>query len=409
MKALKQIDIFSGTARRTNMRDSIELTRQSLQAYANDHDHWVIAYSGGKDSTATVTVVVWMIEQGMVKAPKKLTVMYADTRMELPPLATTAEHIMDELEERGIEVRRVCAEMDKRFFTYMLGRGVPPPNNGTLRWCTPGIKIMPMQHALEQTIEDGETILMITGVRQGESAIRDKRIEMSCGKDGAECGQGWYQEVLPNATSLRGRMAVLAPLLHWRVCHVWEWLKHWAPREEYGDWSTRMVADAYGGDEAEEVNARTGCIACPLAQEDKALKTVQAMPQWDHLEPLMRLKSIYRELREPKHRIRHIAELNSKGELSANPQRIGPLKKASRLWALDEILKIQQDVNDQAAQLRRPRIDILNADEEARIRHLIAENTWPNGWTGNEQSADQPLLTIITRHGIQDSLSEIFV
>jgi DNA sulfur modification protein DndC len=75
---------------------------------------------------------------------------------------------------------------------------------------------------------DGK-VLMITGVRQGESAIRDQRIEMSCGKDGAECGQGWYQQVLPNAKGLRGRIATLAPLLHWRVCHVWEWLKHWAP------------------------------------------------------------------------------------------------------------------------------------------------------------------------------------
>ena len=36
----------------------------------------------------------------------------------------------------------------------------------------------------------------------------------------------------------------LAPLLHWRVCHVWEWLKHWAPTAAYGDWSTAMIADA---------------------------------------------------------------------------------------------------------------------------------------------------------------------
>ncbi|MBN0654011.1 phosphoadenosine phosphosulfate reductase, partial [Pseudomonas aeruginosa] len=102
---------------------------------------------------------------------------------------------------------------------------------------------------------------------------RDKRIEMSCGKDGAECGQGWYQKVLPEAKGLKGRLATLAPLLHWRVCHVWEWLKHWAPLAEFGDWSTAMIADAYGGDEAEEINARTGCTGCPLASEEKALET----------------------------------------------------------------------------------------------------------------------------------------
>lgn len=65
--------------------------------------------------------------------------------------------------------------------------GVPAPNNNTLRWCTRQIKIDPMQHALEERLAeiDGQ-VLMITGVRQGESAIRDRRIEMSCGKDGWE-------------------------------------------------------------------------------------------------------------------------------------------------------------------------------------------------------------------------------
>lgn len=120
---------------------------------------------------------------------------------------------------------------------------------------------------------------MITGVRQGESAIRDQRIEMSCSKDGAECGQGWYQKVLPEAKGLRGRLATLAPLLHWRVCHVWEWLRHWAPGAEFGDWSTAAIAEAYGGDEAEEINARTGCTGCPLVDTDMALDNILLNPQ----------------------------------------------------------------------------------------------------------------------------------
>src|SRR3546814_4259189 len=75
--------------------------------------------------------------------------------------------------------------------------------------------------ALEAQIAelDGD-VLMITGVRQGESAVRDRRIEMSCSRDGAECGQGWYQQVLPQAAGIRGRIATLAPILHWRVCNV---------------------------------------------------------------------------------------------------------------------------------------------------------------------------------------------
>lgn len=84
------------------MTESIELTVQSMQAYGHEHDHWVVAWSGGKDSTATLTLIVWMIVAGKIKAPKRLTVLYADTRQELPPLAVAALQIMDELIERGI-------------------------------------------------------------------------------------------------------------------------------------------------------------------------------------------------------------------------------------------------------------------------------------------------------------------
>lgn len=188
---MSQADIFSAGAQRLQMTDSIDLTIQSLLAYGATHEHWGIAWSGGKDSSATLTLITYLLDTGKIARPKSLTVFYADTRQELPPLAIAARQIMDELEERGIRVEVVTAPMDKRFMVYILGRGVPPPNNNTLRWCTRQIKIDPMEQALRDRLDqlDGQ-ILMITGVRQGESAIRDRRIEMSCSKDGAECGQG---------------------------------------------------------------------------------------------------------------------------------------------------------------------------------------------------------------------------
>ncbi len=167
-------------------------------------------------------------------------------------------------------------------------------------------------------------MLTITGVRQGESAIRDKRIEMSCSKDGAECGQGWYQQVLPDMKGVRGRLATLAPILHWRVCNVWDWLRVYAPMRAYGGWATAMLADAYGGDEAEEANARTGCVGCPLAARDKALEAVVALPAWSYLAPLLGLRPIYRELR-----------LAGTGCASraARPARTGRWYRTSSAWA----------------------------------------------------------------------------
>jgi DNA sulfur modification protein DndC len=403
---MNQVDIFGAGARRLQMTESIELTIQSLQAYGADHAHWGVAWSGGKDSSATLTLLMYLLDTGKIPRPKTLTVFYADTRQELPPLAIAARYIMDELEERGIRVEVVTAPMDKRFMVYILGRGVPPPNNNTLRWCTRQIKIDPMEQALRDRLDqlDGQ-ILMITGVRQGESAIRDRRIEMSCGKDGAECGQGWYQQVLPNAKGLRGRLATLAPLLHWRVCHVWEWLKHWAPTAEFGDWSTAMIADAYGGDEAEEINARTGCIGCALAQEDKALDSVLLLPAWAYLAPLKGLRPLWRELREPQHRIRKAgAELLRDGSIAKNPQRMGPLTLEARAMGLARVLGIQNEINAAARALGRPEIDLINAAEEARIRELIAAGTWPQGWDGGEPIATTVMDVVYQNGAVQPLL-----
>ncbi len=426
---MRQGNLFEGG--RLQMDESIELTIASLRAHAEAFEHWSIAWSGGKDSSALVTMVIWLILTGRIAPPKSLTVCYADTRLELVPLWFAATAIREELEEHAealaalgceLRVKVVTAEMDNRFFVYMLGRGVPPPSN-TFRWCTPKIKIEPMARALEGIAEGlgfgafvddvyrgkqrrryvghGEKkLLTLTGVRLGESAARDERIALSCGRDGAECGQGWFQETLP--TSL---CDTLAPLLHWRVCHVWRWLRDWAPEEQFGGWSTRIIADAYGGDEAEEKNARTGCTGCNLASDDHALKLILRNPRWSYLRPLLELRQLWADLKRPKHRLRKAgAEVLGDGTIAANPQRMGPLTFAARRMGLARVMEIQARVNRTAADEGRPAIDILNAEEAARIEELIAAETWPDGWDGDEPVADVPLDRILRGGAVQPLL-----
>lgn len=380
------------------MNESIQLTIESLTAYGKLYDHWAIAWSGGKDSTATLTLVVWLIESGKIPKPKTLTVLFADTRLELTPLMISAYEIMDDLKVLGIDMRIVMAELDKRFFVLMFGRGIPPPGAG-FRWCTGNIKIVPMETELHKLYaEKGSKILMITGVRQGESAVRDNRIIVSCSKDGAECGQGYYQQSMPGAIC-----DTLAPIVHWRVCHVWEWLRNWAPREEYGCWSTKTVADAYGGDEAEEINARTGCMGCPVASQDKALETVVKIEKWSYLTPLLELRSVFDELRSNKSfRKRHPGgETKKDGTFVKNQQRLGPLTMQAREWGMNKIISIQSQVNDVAVKQGKPTIDILNEVEIARINELIELNTWPDKWTGEEPTADVMMNTVFSDGTIQ--------
>lgn len=388
-------NLFSDGVRMLS-EEAIELTLQSLRAYWDRHEHVAIAWSGGKDSTATLTLMVHLIEAGELPRPTKLYVFYADTRQELPPIQIAAEQVMALLRLRDwIEVVVVRAPLDKRFMVYILGRGVPPPNNKTMRWCTGQIKVDPMAEALGAAIADiPGSALMITGVRQGESAVRDDRIEMSCSKDGAECGQGWYQQVLPEAKGIRGRVATLAPILHWRVCIVWDWLKVYAPQPEFGGWPVRILADAYGGDDAEEINARTGCIACPLASKDTALDYLIRTAEWQHLAPLAELRPIYRWMRLPKQRLRKAgAERLKDGSLAKNPQRMGPLTIEAREEALAKILDIQT----------RARVDLINPEEEARIRELIAARTFPRKWDGDEPSA-AAWLDRVNRDGSVESI-----
>ena len=57
---------------------------------------------------------------------------------------------------------------------------------------------------------------------------------------------------------------------------------------------------------------------------------------------------------------------------------------------LERVLGIQNEINESARRLGRPEIDLINAEEEARIRELIAAGTWPQGWEG-----DEPLATTV--------------
>lgn len=391
-----QLSLFED--QRLSLQRSIELTTEYLKDYFSQYKRVAIAFSGGKDSSALVSLVCHLIDTGKVPVPESLTVIYANTRMELPPLQASAMAMLEEVRRRGFETRVACAPLDKRFLVYILGRGVPPPSN-TFRWCTGSIKVEPMLLELGSLAVSSEPLLMLTGVRIGESAVRDQRISISCSKNGAECGQGWFQ------SSTSEGVDTLAPLLHWRVCHIWEWLI--MGELEHG-FPTLMVAHAYGGDEAQEANARTGCIGCPLTEKDTALDLILKEPEWAYLSPLKRLKPIYREMRNFANRLQKDGtETRKDGSLVANPGRKGPLTLEAREQFLEEILLIQREINFQAQGLGRPITSLINAQEEARIRELIETRTFPNKWSGDEPNGADLLPDVYSDGTVQPLLWEV--
>ena len=371
---MKQPSLFEND--RLDLQGAIELSIASLREYGQRYRHWAVAYSGGKDSSATVIFVAWAIKSGLVPAPESITVMYADTRMELPPLQQTALALLDKLAADGFNTRVVLPKMDDRFFVYMFGRGVPPPSN-RFRWCTPQLKIEPM-HAALTGLRDaaGEKLLMLTGVRIGESAARDQRIAVSCSRDSGECGQGWFQVATPESVA-----DTLAPLLHWRLCHVYDWLYFEQSRHGY---DVSPIALIYGDGEV-----RTGCVGCPLASRDVALERLVKKDGWWHLAPLLELKSLYRELKHPQYRLRKsLAERRADGLYAKNAQRLGPLTFDARRYGLARVLDIQQRAG--------VGVDLINSEEQFAIEAMIAAGIWPNGWAGDELRGDQavPLVRV---------------
>ena len=387
MKA-HQLNAFTRT--KLSFDEAQDILIDSVNAIASKYRHWVFAWSGGKDSTTLVTLIMTLLDTGQIKyRPETIDVLYADTRAELLPLHASAQVLADQLKERGANVHTVMAEMDKRFMVYILGRGVPPPNNNTLRWCTRQIKIDPMKKKMLELHDRYQgKLLSFVGVRQGESAIRDNRIYMSCNAAGTECGTGHLYEKMDTEVSDK-----IAPILHFRTCTVWDWLKIFAPSSKYGSWHTRLLAEAYGDygeNTAEEQNARTGCNGCPLASKDQALDTILLNPSWQYLRPLKRLRAIYEEMRKPQYRLRQLGGKQKKdGTLAKNQNRMGPITLESRLYFLDQIKQIQSNINFLANVESRPKIDLINNEEEARIRDLIAKETWPQGWTGQEPRAHE--------------------
>ncbi len=110
------------------------------------------------------------------------------------------------------------------------------------------------------------------------------------------------------------------------------------------------------------------------------------------------------ELLKPVHRLRKDGTDRRKdGHLSANPMRMGPLTMEARRYGLVQVLDIQDQVNRGAREQGRPCIDLINAEEQARILALIEANTWPQKWTGNEVRADT-LLPQVVADGIVQPL-----
>jgi DNA sulfur modification protein DndC len=301
------------------------LMKESAHALATvverGFDHWVLTFSGGKDSTATVVLALeTALWEGL--SVKRIDIVYSDTLIEIPVIQHYALKFLgfladfERLRSLPLYFHVVRPALEERFWVCLLGKGYPPPHQ-RFRWCTRRLKIDPVEARLRDVIQLNRTAI-VTGVRFGESDARDRQLYASC-RRGGECGQGaWFQY------SRRLQAAYLAPLAYWRECNVWDFLNFVAP--QWGYPTHLLERNVYNGR-----GTRFGCWMCTVVRQDKAMEKITSLPQWSHLRPLI-------EFRE--HVLRLTSSLESRYH-RPNGQP-GRLTLETRKQLLYEILQLQE-------------------------------------------------------------------
>jgi DNA sulfur modification protein DndC len=259
-----------------HMEKSLKQTLFALQqAFIAGKTKWVVTYSGGKDSTLLAVLAGEIVRRRLWWSPKAVHVVYSDTLQEIPQMHNVAmkfiAHIQ-ELNRSGVPITAhvVHPDWSQTFWVLVLGKGYPVPHR-RFWWCTERLKVNPVKKVLKE-LGCGDDVAILTGVRFGESSRRDGKMKKAapyCVGQG-ECGQ-----------SLEYHGAI-APIAHWKTCHVWDFLALYAPA--WG-WPTMDVVKLYG-----DAPVRFGCWTCTLVEKDRAIEALMTKGGAGYLQELARFR-----------------------------------------------------------------------------------------------------------------------
>lgn len=364
------------------MSTSFEQIVDEIRAlYLSDTIPWIVGYSGGKDSTASLQLL-WTAVASIPEAQrvKPVHVISTDTLVENPVIAAWVEtsllRIGISAQQQGLPItaHRLTPSIENRFWINLIGKGYPAPRP-KFRWCTDRLKISASTKFIQELSENNGEAILVLGQRRGESQVRDKVMDQYKNSTRARLSK--------NKDPRLSRVWVYPPIESWSSDDVWGYLitqpNPWGidNQELFGiyrgatpDAECPIVVDTSTpscGD------SRFGCYVCTMVSEDKSMKAmIQNDEQKQWMQPILDFRN--KHLAVEDRAVRDFRRMNGRLTVFHGELVHGPYTQAHRAQLLRELLLTQRVVRNTDQKQGTQLIELISVEELEEIRRLWVED-----------------------------------
>jgi DNA sulfur modification protein DndC len=223
---------------------------------------FVLAFSGGKDSTAVAILLYrWLAERARrgEKLPN-VVLLHNDTLSEIPEMEEWVKYFVSQFKERveklGVKLRAIFARprATETWYWRVFVRGYPAPTFN-FRWCVEILKIEPTDSSLSRY----KNYVLVVGARDEESGARSKSMKERFGvcTGGGSCLGVYFTS--------NNDIPKVAPIRFWSYEMVWAFLK------AQKDFDVGRLVELYRGlASSGSLGGRYGCWHCTLVVRQAA-------------------------------------------------------------------------------------------------------------------------------------------
>lgn len=330
-----------------------DIIEEMTYVYQHDNRPWLIGYSGGKDSSLLVSLVVeTVLRLPKNKRNKPIYIVTSDTGVENPIVKRYMHSSSAKINEfstkigANIKADIIYPETAQTFWSLVIGLGYPTPEPPGFRWCTERLKILPMNRYTNAIIDKHGEVILLLGVRKAESLTRKRSISSR-----------EIEGKLLTPHSDIAKAYVYNPLTEIENELVWEYLLKDNGISSWGVDMKYLFSLYQGEDLGEEQsvigqidkdkipvtgNSRFGCWCCTIVKVDKSLQRFIDNGSKE-LEPLREFRDWLVSIRQNPE-FRDNKRRNGKVYQKANGEYgFGPFKMSARQEILKRLLILQRD------------------------------------------------------------------